>query len=406
MILFWLSVIFILALVCIIFYQTLKRNNTQFDENSDLNFYKSQLSEIEKDVAKGVINSDEAEQVRIEISRRILKNQKSLKFYSQTANSKIIFTLTFGVFVIFLSLGLYSVLGNLGYSDFSQKDRIAAANFLKETRPSQQDALDAGASIKNINTPDGEMGELVEKLRSTVEQRPNDLEGLRLLANLEASLSNFEEAAVAQMALVKIKGDNVPTSDLFELAELMVLAVDGYISPEAETIFRQVLSRDSNNGGARYYLGLMFAQLDRPDRSFEIWRNLLEKGPPNAPWITPIREQIMEVAWLAGKNRYELPPKNNVSFVGPTQEDIEASGDMTLEERQDMISGMVEGLANRLESEGGTSEEWARLIRALSVLGESKRAQKVWLESQKIFSSSPSDLKIINNTATEVGISE
>jgi cytochrome c-type biogenesis protein CcmH len=114
----------------------------------------------------------------------------------------------------------------------------------------------------------------------------------------------------------------------------------------------------------------------------------------------------MEVAWLAGKNRYELPQKNNVSLAGPTQEDIEASSEMTSEERQDMIAGMVEGLANRLESEGGTSEEWARLIRALSVLGEIKRAQKVWLESQKIFSSSPNDLKIINNTATEVGISE
>ena len=101
MILFWLGVIFILAFVCTVFYQTLKRNNTQFDENADLNFYKSQLSEIEKDVAKGVINSEEAEQVRIEISRRILKNQKSLKFYSQTANSKIIFTLIFGVFVYF-----------------------------------------------------------------------------------------------------------------------------------------------------------------------------------------------------------------------------------------------------------------------------------------------------------------
>ena len=35
------------------------------------------------------------------------------------------------------------------------------------------------------------------------------------------------------------------------------------------------------------------------------WQNLLEKSPHNAPWITPIREQIMEVAWLAGKNRYE-----------------------------------------------------------------------------------------------------
>ena len=81
MILFWLGVIFILAFVCIIFYQTLKKNNTQFDENADLNFYKSQLSEIEKDVAKGVINSEEAEQVRIEISRRILKNQKSFYTY-------------------------------------------------------------------------------------------------------------------------------------------------------------------------------------------------------------------------------------------------------------------------------------------------------------------------------------
>ena len=249
------------------------------------------------------------------------------------------------------------------------------------------------------------MGELVEKLRSTVEQRPNDLEGLRLLANLEASLSNFEEAAVAQMALVKIKGDNVPTNDLFELAELMVLAVDGYISPEAETIFRQVLSRDSSNGGARYYLGLMFAQLDRPDRSFEIWRNLLEKAPIMLHGLRLSRTNYGG-GMASWKNRYELPPKNNVSLVGPTQEDIEASSDMTSEERQDMISGMVEGLANRLESEGGTSEEWARLIRALSVLGEIKRAQKVWLESQKIFSSSPNDLKIINNTATEVGISE
>ena len=89
MILFWLGVIFILAFVCIIFYQTLKRNNTQFDENADLNFYKSQLSEIEKDVAKGVINSEEGEQVRIEISRRILKNQKSLKFYRENSALQI-----------------------------------------------------------------------------------------------------------------------------------------------------------------------------------------------------------------------------------------------------------------------------------------------------------------------------
>ena len=55
MIVFWLSIIIILAFVCLIFYQTLKKNDVQKEENADLNFYKSQLSEVEKDIAKATI---------------------------------------------------------------------------------------------------------------------------------------------------------------------------------------------------------------------------------------------------------------------------------------------------------------------------------------------------------------
>ena len=113
----------------------------------------------------------------------------------------------------------------------------------------------------------------------------------------------------------------------------------------------------------------------------------------------------MEVAWRAGKNRYELPPETKMPPNGPTQADIETSDEITADERQEMISNMVEGLASRLASEGGTSDEWARLIKALSVLGDTDRAKKIWAEAINIYNNSPADLKVINNIAKEIGIS-
>ena len=405
MIVFWLSIVIILAFVCAIFYQTLKKNAVQKEENADLKFYKSQLSEIEKDIAKGAISPEEAEQLKVEISRRILKNknQSLLKFSFQSTKSRLKFAFILGVFTSFLSFALYSSLGSLGYFDFSQKNRIEVAKRLKETRPSQQEAWDALSDVKTINTPEGEMGEIITKLRKISQERPNDTTGLRYLMRTEASLNNFKNAAIAQMSLVKLLGEQVLTEDLYQLAELMVISLNGYVSPEAEALFRKVLSQDNDNGGALYYLGLMYANLDRPDLSFEIWRKLLSRGPDDEPWVPLIRQQIMEVAWRAGKNRYELPTKTSPN--GPTQDDIEASNEMTADERQQMISNMVEGLANRLASEGGTSDEWARLIKALSVLGDSDRAKKIWAEALNIYNNSPADLRVINDIAKEIGIS-
>ena len=407
MIVFWLSITIILAFVCVIFYQTLKKNAVQKEEKADLRFYKSQLSEIEKDIVKGAISPEEAEQLKVEISRRILKNknQSLLKFSFQSTNSRLKFAIILGVFISFLAFGLYSSLGNFGYFDFSQKNRIEAAKLLKETRPSQQEAWNALSDVKTINTPEGEMGEIITKLRKISQERPNDITGLRYLMRTEASLNNFENAAIAQMSLVKLLGDQVLLEDLYQLAELMVISLNGYVSPEAEALFRKVLSQDEDNGGALYYLGLMYANLDRPDLSFEIWRKLLNRGPDDAPWFPLIREQIMEVAWRAGKNRYELPPKTTISQNEPTKADIEASNEMTADERREMISNMVESLANRLASQGGTSDEWARLIKALSILGDSDRAKKIWAEASNIYNNSPADLNVINNIANEIGIS-
>jgi hypothetical protein len=44
-------------------------------------------------------------------------------------------------------------------------------------------------------------------------------------------------------------------------------------------------------------------------------------------------------------------------------------------ERNAAIKGMVEGLAARLDAQGGTPDEWGRLIRSYVVLGEREKAE-------------------------------
>lgn len=52
-----------------------------------------------------------------------------------------------------------------------------------------------------------------------------------------------------------------------------------------------------------------------------------------------------------------------------------AAAEMTPEERMEMIRGMVEGLALRLEENPGDAEGWLRLARSYDVLGEPEKAR-------------------------------
>ncbi|MGC9371653.1 MAG: c-type cytochrome biogenesis protein CcmI, partial [Paracoccaceae bacterium] len=44
----------------------------------DLQVYRDQLKEVEKDLARGVVSREDAERVRVEVSRRILEADRAL----------------------------------------------------------------------------------------------------------------------------------------------------------------------------------------------------------------------------------------------------------------------------------------------------------------------------------------
>ncbi|MFU1478885.1 tetratricopeptide repeat protein [Roseovarius sp. C7] len=249
----------------------------------------------------------------------------------------------------------------------------------------------------------GDFLALMDKLREAVASNPSDLQGLGLLARNEARLGNFAEARAAQARIVEIKGEAASARDHALLADLMISAAGGTVSAEAEKALREALGREPGEETALYYLGLYYLQVDRPDAALRIWDGLLRTSAPDAPWLTPIRSMIGEVASRAGV-RYELPEPPEMP--GPDAGDVAAAESMSAEERAAFVRGMVGRLSDRLASRGGTPQEWARLISALGVLGETDRARAIAEEAREVFAGNAQAIDLIDGAARQAGVAE
>lgn len=83
-----------------------------------------------------------------------------------------------------------------------------------------------------------------------------------------------------------------------------------------------------------------------------------------------------------------------------------AAEDMTPEERQQMIGDMVARLEERLAAEGGTAEEWARLITSLAILGRTDQARDALARAQNHFAASPPAMTQIDRAAEQAGLDQ
>jgi cytochrome c-type biogenesis protein CcmH len=376
----------------------------------DLQVYRDQLREVERDLERGVIAPEDADRLRTEIGRKVLdadRRQGAAVPPSRGGAGA-------GAALVLLALlagavALYLREGAPGAPDLPIASRIAMAERAYDTRPSQDQAEAQTTAPADLPDPDPEYMALVEQLRAAVARNPDDPQGLTLLATSEMRLGNITAAREAQQRLVAARGDAASAEEVMRLAALMIEAAGGIITPEAEQVLARSLGKDPNQPQARYLLGLLQLQNGRPDRAFPIWRRLIEEGPADAPWIAPIRNGIQDLAWLAGQPDY-VPPEPSTpgmpSLPGPDAGMLDAAEDMSPEQRQEMIGGMVARLEARLADQGGTPEEWARLISSLGVLGQTDHARDIWTEAQTRFAASPEALQTVRAAAQAAGLVE
>lgn len=399
---FWIAAT-VITLACLAIVLAALRTPPPAEARSDVAVYRDQLRELERDVARGTLTEDEAQSARAEVGRRLLSADAATTAPRRTG-ATVLAAGVITVIVLGVAFGTYRLIGAPGYPDLPLASRVASVEAARAERPGQELAE---AEIPDQSPPadaDPETLRMAEQLREVLVDRPDDLRGWRLRARIESGLNDPKAAWRAQNRVVAIRGDEADARDFAYLAELMIIAAGGYVSPEAEEVLAETLRLDPSNGSARYYTGLMFAQGGRPDLTWPIWRRLVGDSAEDAPWLPAIYGQIERVSQLAGDpTPLDALPRPGTAR-GPSAADVQAAGDMTLDERMEMIGGMVEGLAARLATDGGSPSDWGRLITAYGVLGRLNDAATVYAEAQQVFGDDQGAMDIIARAADQAGL--
>ena len=124
-----------------------------------------------------------------------------------------------------------------------------------------------------------------------------------------------------------------------------------------------------------------------------MWRDLLASAPSGAPWADFVRDELAQIEPGAG----QVAP-------GPGAEQMAAAATMDPEQRQQMIVGMVEGLAERLKKDGGDFEGWLRLVRAYTVLGERDKARLAASDARRTVERDADKLRRLEELVKELGL--
>ena len=174
---------------------------------------------------------------------------------------------------------------------------------------------------------------------------------------------------------------------------------DGRVTAEARNAFTIALASNPGDPRARYFLALSDYQEGREEAALRAWSDLGRSAPEGAPWLPAVQARIVETARELGEAPTDwLPPpapdtpRGPFAGGGPTGADIAAAQEMSPEDRQEMIRGMVANLAARLEDDPDDVEGWRRLARSREVLGDNEASAEAYDRALKLDPNHPETL--------------
>jgi cytochrome c-type biogenesis protein CcmH len=310
---------------------------------NDIAVYRDQLDEIARDRAAGLIGEAEAEAARVEVSRRLIAAADAAPPESSAAGGTLrrrAAGLTALIALPLIAGGLYLALGSpqLPGQPLASRDTV----------PLQDRSLDR----------------LVAQVESHLEKNPEDGRGWEVVGPVYMRMERFDDAVKARRNSLRLNGPSAEREA--DLGESLVAVANGVVTADAKAAFERALTHDARNNKARFLLGVAAQQDGQPEKAAAIWRAMLEDIRPGSPWIPMVREALAQFD----------PPgaAPSGSAPGPTAEDVAAANQMKPEDRNAMIRGMVERLAERLKHDGSDLDGWLRLVRAYTVLGDRDRA--------------------------------
>lgn len=311
---------------------------------NDIEVYRDQLSELDRDAARGLIAKTEAEEARAEIGRRILRAaDESQAKQSPTASGLARMLGAAAVLAIpLVSWGLYSEVGSPSLPGQPLSARLA----------------EDPASVS--------MQDLVARAEGHLVTYPEDGRGWDVLAPIYQRAGRLDDAVAAYRNAIRLLEPNAER--LSGLGEALAYAAGGVVTPEAKASFEQATGLDPKNAKARFYLAALLAQDGDFAQAADAWRAMVPDLPPDSPWRSAVDGAIAEAEARQGK------APATASASGPTQQDVDAAASMPDGDRNAMIASMVDGLDAKLRQNPRDLEGWLRLVRSYVVIGKSSEA--------------------------------
>ena len=280
--------------------------NSSLDCN--LGVYRRQLIEIDQELSKNAIGEAEAEQSRLEISRRMLRISRGGADPGRNDAPRTVTLAAAALALLILvpgSIAVYLVVGSQGYPDQPLKSRIESARLAYAERPSQDEYLAHLPGSTDNGSVEGKPGMISDASPSGQDgtispDRPEPIASMRRRLDEALDRRDLKRAVSVQRLIIDRLGNSAGNGDRLRLAELYVLTAGGRVSPEAEAELVAVLERDPGHARARYFLGLLALQIGRPDQALAMWVDILRESDPDDGLRTIIAMDLPVVAELAG----------------------------------------------------------------------------------------------------------
>ncbi|UHS56040.1 c-type cytochrome biogenesis protein CcmI [Agrobacterium vaccinii] len=373
---FWIIIALLTAAVALVLTYPLMRSKGIADtaREGEVAVYRDQLAELQRERASGLIGETEAEYARAEIGRRLLAaaSEKTGEVSAMSPRKHNALASIVTVLLPLMGLCLYLYMGSPNTPDMPLAARL--------------------------EKPGNDMNLMIAKAERHLAQNPDDGAGWDVLAPIYFKTMRLGDAEMAYRNAIRLQGENAPR--LTGLAETLIATNDGVVVEDARSALEDAEKMAPGNPRVRFYLALSLEQAGKTDEARDAFAALLKESPEGAPWIPLVQAHLQNTggADIAAAPKPQAPG-------GPSAEDVAAASNMSSEDRQAMVAGMVESLDARLKENPDNFEGWMRLVRSYAMLKNDEKARQALADGLKAFPAAGEQGKQLLALAQQLGVS-
>lgn len=334
--------------------------------SSDIEIYKNQLGEIDADLKRGLIDEESAQEARLELSRNILAAEKEVSKSTFVGNRSFAMRVIISLGILFVpivTIGVYALTGNPGVESHPFSE-------LMDANPATLSPSETLVRTEALFARNPENGKLADELSS---------------AYLVAG--RFQDAVNTYVEALRLNGDSAPRLVGYGMA--LAGYNGGTINDDALKSFEKAAKLAPDDFYPRLFIAEASRQAGKPKEAADGLQEFLDRSPKNSPWrprveelIGQLREQAATPQQLPNSDGKDGDVTKNANAAKEANAGKDSSAAME-GVSPEMISQMVNGLAERLQKQPDDLDGWKMLVHSWLVLKDKEKAKAALIDGSK-----------------------